>query len=416
MSVSDLFELFLRFTTLSLLAIGGAITLTPEMHRFTVVVGGRGRHHHRHPAAGGDRRARRLPLDGTAECAALGACLPHGHGADHDLLRVSGCAGTRWGRGRSTQGLGPSTPVTRICAFGNFSPSMFMKGMVPPSPIQAAGPEAGLRRVVERGRATARVGPARSSPWRPNGRPRSGPSRCTAGRSRASRFSAAAAFGPSTVGGSRSESLSVVLGRSTLPASRSTAGRRRPSPTAPAARCGSGWPRPGRSSRASHAKREAVDRGRAADPGELLPDRFAQDRAAAFACSSRSAGSRRAARGQQHAGARRRRAVQQLAGDAERRGHEPLASPECTPSSRISTSAPRRPGRAARSSPTAGRSCRSPSRGPPPAARRPCAARAASRYAGRSGAAALLAGLDQPDAARARHLRASSAWITVRAA
>ena len=37
MSVSELFELFLRFTTLSLLAIGGAITLTPEMHRFTVV-------------------------------------------------------------------------------------------------------------------------------------------------------------------------------------------------------------------------------------------------------------------------------------------------------------------------------------------------------------------------------------------
>ncbi len=36
MSGSDLFELFLRFTTLSLLAIGGAITLTPEMHRFTV--------------------------------------------------------------------------------------------------------------------------------------------------------------------------------------------------------------------------------------------------------------------------------------------------------------------------------------------------------------------------------------------
>ena len=33
MSVSDLFELFLRFTTLSLLAIGGAITLTPEMPR-----------------------------------------------------------------------------------------------------------------------------------------------------------------------------------------------------------------------------------------------------------------------------------------------------------------------------------------------------------------------------------------------
>src|SRR5882724_11886737 len=32
---------------------------------------------------------------------------------------------------------GPNTPVIRNCACGNFSPSMFMNGIVPPSPIHA---------------------------------------------------------------------------------------------------------------------------------------------------------------------------------------------------------------------------------------------------------------------------------------
>lgn len=36
MSAADLLDLFLRYMTLSLLAIGGAITVAPEMHRFTV--------------------------------------------------------------------------------------------------------------------------------------------------------------------------------------------------------------------------------------------------------------------------------------------------------------------------------------------------------------------------------------------
>src|SRR5690348_8308249 len=34
---------------------------------------------------------------------------------------------------------GPSTPVMRNCAFGNFSPSMPMNGMLPPSPMYAGG-------------------------------------------------------------------------------------------------------------------------------------------------------------------------------------------------------------------------------------------------------------------------------------
>jgi uncharacterized protein YecE (DUF72 family) len=34
---------------------------------------------------------------------------------------------------------GPSTPVMQNCACGNFSPSMYMKGMVPPSPMDIAG-------------------------------------------------------------------------------------------------------------------------------------------------------------------------------------------------------------------------------------------------------------------------------------
>src|SRR5512135_3367710 len=34
---------------------------------------------------------------------------------------------------------GPSTPVTTNCAAGNFSPSIAMNGMLPPSPINAAG-------------------------------------------------------------------------------------------------------------------------------------------------------------------------------------------------------------------------------------------------------------------------------------
>ena len=33
---------------------------------------------------------------------------------------------------------GPSTPVMRNWALGNLTPSMFMNGMVPPSPIHAA--------------------------------------------------------------------------------------------------------------------------------------------------------------------------------------------------------------------------------------------------------------------------------------
>src|SRR3954465_13549924 len=34
---------------------------------------------------------------------------------------------------------GPRTPVMQNCALGNFSPSMYMNGMVPPSPMYIAG-------------------------------------------------------------------------------------------------------------------------------------------------------------------------------------------------------------------------------------------------------------------------------------
>jgi hypothetical protein len=34
---------------------------------------------------------------------------------------------------------GPSTPVITNCAAGNFSPSIAMNGMVPPSPIHIIG-------------------------------------------------------------------------------------------------------------------------------------------------------------------------------------------------------------------------------------------------------------------------------------
>src|SRR5690348_17539208 len=34
---------------------------------------------------------------------------------------------------------GPRTPVIRNCAFGNFSPSMPMNGMLPPSPMYTGG-------------------------------------------------------------------------------------------------------------------------------------------------------------------------------------------------------------------------------------------------------------------------------------
>src|SRR5258708_39721526 len=41
--------------------------------------------------------------------------------------------------------LGPSTPVTSSCAAGNFAFSMLMKGIVPPSPMKAAGLSKRLR-------------------------------------------------------------------------------------------------------------------------------------------------------------------------------------------------------------------------------------------------------------------------------
>jgi hypothetical protein len=63
-------------------------------------------------------------------------------------------------------GMRPSTPVTTNCVFGNFSPSIAMNGMLPPSPIRRAArrrPSATRARRISRARARA---PARSSPHR----------------------------------------------------------------------------------------------------------------------------------------------------------------------------------------------------------------------------------------------------------
>jgi hypothetical protein len=122
---------------------------------------------------------------------------------------------------------GPSTPVTRNCVPGNFSPSMPMNGMLPPVPMYIASrpknaceaacidcsshgasvgafqPPIADSTLKRHARAVGRVALERALHGRP---PPAGAS----------------------VGGRRNDSFSVVCGSSTLPALRKAAGRRRP--------------------------------------------------------------------------------------------------------------------------------------------------------------------------------------------
>ena len=87
-------------------------------------------------------------------------------------------------------------------------------------------------------------------------------------------------------------------------------------------------------------------------------------------------------------------------------GTMPLAAPECTPSVSTSTvSSAVDDARGATSCPRAGRSCRSPSRDRSRDPARRCGRRAL-HVGGQVGAAALLARLDQDEAARVRRARA----------
>ena len=96
---------------------------------------------------GRDRR-RRDRMAGTRDAegraarvgAVVAATCPSGRNAPRSCRQWppspacrSGCAGTRWGRAHWSAG--PSTPVMTNCVLGNFSPSMPMKGIVPPSPM-----------------------------------------------------------------------------------------------------------------------------------------------------------------------------------------------------------------------------------------------------------------------------------------
>src|SRR5690348_1782973 len=112
---------------------------------------------------------------------------------------------------------GPSTPVIRNCAFGNFSPSMPMNGMLPPSPMYTGGApnascEACATAASSHGDSCGAFQPLEafssfSSTLQPYG------------GSRSSRvFSNSPARAPSSVGGRRKESFTAVNGRSTLPA------------------------------------------------------------------------------------------------------------------------------------------------------------------------------------------------------
>src|SRR6185437_2553087 len=112
---------------------------------------------------------------------------------------------------------GPSTPVIKNCACGNFSPSIPMKGMLPPSPMYAGGApkaicEASATAFSSHGESCGAFQPLEafssfSSTWQPQGGSLS--SNC---------LTNSPARTPSSVGGRRSESFTAVNGRNTLPA------------------------------------------------------------------------------------------------------------------------------------------------------------------------------------------------------
>ena len=104
------------------------------------------------------------------------------------------------------------------CACGNFSPSMPIKGIVPPSPIHTAPFP---KWVLDAASHAASSQPASGGAFQPAA-PFSATKRTSApdGGSRSSvDFRALVATAASTIGGIRRDNLMVVIGRSTLPAS-----------------------------------------------------------------------------------------------------------------------------------------------------------------------------------------------------
>src|SRR5690606_20741311 len=112
---------------------------------------------------------------------------------------------------------GPSTPVTRNCASGKRSPSMFMNGIVPPVPMYTASRPKNVRDACcsacsSHGATGGAFHPAMLEPtsnvtFAPYG-----------GSLSSADFALRAAASGSTPGGSRNDSFTLVYGRSTLPA------------------------------------------------------------------------------------------------------------------------------------------------------------------------------------------------------
>ncbi len=204
-----------------------------------------------------------------------------------------------------------------------------MKGIVPPSPMKTAWlPRMSLRRLVEGALEPGREAAARSSP---GGllRAAEADARAVGRVGSSARFTAAAAFPASQVGGRRSESLSAVTGRSTLPALPSAGRPSMPVISSVGRQVRRARARRRRSSSGSapgtNGKRDATLSRRARPP----PPRACARRSPGISRGAPAAGSRPCARPR----------CARAAGAAIRKleGTMPLASPEWTPSSRIST-------------------------------------------------------------------------------
>src|SRR5258706_3706699 len=111
---------------------------------------------------------------------------------------------------------GPSTPVMQNWAFGNFSPSMYMNGIVPPSPMYIAGLPKYLREPASSACSSHAASSGASQPEL-SSRPVNDTTAPYGGSFSSAALTATDAFWGSTRGGMRIDSVSVVDRASTMP-------------------------------------------------------------------------------------------------------------------------------------------------------------------------------------------------------